>query len=85
MRGADRRWLAHAIESAGESVLELPDGRKHAVILATMIAFYLSKDSARTPLMAANVERLMRAGGSLSRLLWPVLRGWRIANSQRGA
>jgi tetraprenyl-beta-curcumene synthase len=61
----------------------LPDGPRHAVILASMIAMYLSKDSARTPELRATSRSIARAGGPLTLLLLPALRAWRIANSQR--
>jgi tetraprenyl-beta-curcumene synthase len=63
----------------------LPDGERHALIAACMVAMYLSKDSARTPAMRETSTTLVRAGGSLSRLLHPILRLWRIAYSQRSA
>ena len=61
----------------------LPDGARHAVIVACMIAMYLSKDSSRTPQMRARTRSLAAAGGSLPRLLLPVLRAWRLLYSQR--
>jgi tetraprenyl-beta-curcumene synthase len=62
----------------------LPRGPKHAVIAAAMAAMYLSK-SAETAAIRANRRRLARSGGSLTRLLLPVLRVWRVAFAQRGA
>jgi hypothetical protein len=55
------------------------------VIAACMVAMYLSKDSARTPAMRPTTDRLSEAGGSLTRLLLPVLRLWRVAYAQRSA
>jgi hypothetical protein len=46
---------------------------------------YLTKDSAHTPAMRATTASLVRAGGSLTRLLLPILRLWRIAYAQRSA
>jgi tetraprenyl-beta-curcumene synthase len=63
----------------------LHDGPRHTVILASMIAMYLSKDSARTPELRATSRSIARAGGSLTRILLPVLRAWRIANAQRAS
>jgi tetraprenyl-beta-curcumene synthase len=61
--------------------------RRHrdAVIVASMIAMYLSKDSARTPELDDYTRLLARAGGSLTRLLMPVLRTWRALYGQRSA
>ncbi len=61
----------------------LPNGHRHAVIVACMVAMYLSKDSARAPLMQGSTRGLVREGGSLAVLLLPVLRIWRLAYEQR--
>ncbi len=58
----------------------LEDGHRHAVIAACMVAMYLSRDSARETSNRPTTERLASAGGSLTRLLLPVLRLWRIAH-----
>jgi tetraprenyl-beta-curcumene synthase len=63
----------------------LRGGAKHALIVAGMAAMYLSADEARTPAMLATTDRLVEAGGSLTRLLLPILRLWRIAYAQRAA
>jgi tetraprenyl-beta-curcumene synthase len=63
--------------------LALRDGERHTVIAACMVAMYLSKDSARTRAMRQVARSLMNAGGSLTRLLLPILRMWRIAYAQR--
>ncbi len=61
----------------------LRDGHRHAVIASCMVAMYLSKDSARTPAMRESTASFVDAGGSLTRLLLPVLRCWRIIFAQR--
>ena len=76
-----RALVARSVEEARS----LPNGHKHAVIAAAMIAMYLSKDTARTPQLRAGTRTLIRAGGSLTRLLLPILRAWRIAYAQRSA
>jgi tetraprenyl-beta-curcumene synthase len=63
----------------------LRNPHRHSVIVACMMAMYLSKDSARTPQMRATTASLIRAGGPLPRLLVPVLRLWRIAYGQQSA
>jgi tetraprenyl-beta-curcumene synthase len=57
----------------------LEEGEKHVVIAASMTAFYLSKDSARAPAMRDDMRALAASGGSLTRLLLPILRLWRTA------
>ncbi|HEX8714041.1 MAG TPA: DUF2600 family protein [Solirubrobacteraceae bacterium] len=97
-RNGDHRYVAHYLGGAAaeerladlvaRSVAEarrLRDGHRHAVIAASMIAMYLSKDSARAPGMRDGTAGLVRAGGSLTRLLLPILRMWRIAFAQQGA
>jgi tetraprenyl-beta-curcumene synthase len=76
--------LATCIGTASHGALSLPDGHKHAVIVSAMVAMYLSKDSARAPERRRETQALVAAGGSLARLLVPVLRLWRIAYSHRG-
>ena len=70
-----REIVAHGIAAARG----LPHGHRHAVIVGCMVALYLSKERARTPA----ARELARAGGSLVRLLVPILRGWRIVYAQR--
>jgi tetraprenyl-beta-curcumene synthase len=60
-------------------------GARHALIVAGMAAMYLSADEARTPALGATTDALLEAGGSLTRLLEPILRLWRIACAQRAA
>jgi tetraprenyl-beta-curcumene synthase len=55
----------------------------HTLIAACMVAMYLSKDSARTVAMRAMTANFLCAGGQLTRFLLPILRLWRILNSQR--
>jgi tetraprenyl-beta-curcumene synthase len=74
-----------AVEHAARAATALPGGRRHAVILSCMIAMYLSKDSARTPELRDASARLAASGGSLTRLLVPILRAWRIRYGQRAA
>jgi tetraprenyl-beta-curcumene synthase len=94
----DHRYVAHyaseavakervdrlVMRSAAEA-RRLRNGHRHAVIAACMVAMYLSKDSARTPEMRASTASIVRSGGSLTRLLLPILRVWRIAFAQQGA
>lgn len=74
--------IARLIRRSFREALALPDGERHAVIVACMIALYLSKDSARSPELRGGTTALAHAGGSLTRMLLPVLRLWRMAYSQ---
>lgn len=78
--------LARVRELVDRATLEasaLPDGERHVLIVAAMLAMYLSKDSARTSDMRGEARALIQAGGPLARLLLPILRLWRIAYAQR--
>jgi tetraprenyl-beta-curcumene synthase len=77
--------LAELIRNAATAAGGLYRGERHAVLAACMIAMYLSNDGVRVPDMRAGTARLARAGGTLTRLLVPVLRLWRIAYAQRSS
>lgn len=79
------RRLCYCVARAVKAALQLPNGTRHAVIVGAMAAMYLSKDSARATELRSGTRRLARAGGSLTRLLLPILRLWRIAYSQRSS
>jgi tetraprenyl-beta-curcumene synthase len=61
----------------------LRDGHKHILIVSCMVAMYLSKDSARSPAMRDTTRLIADAGGSLTSILLPILRLWRILYAQR--
>jgi tetraprenyl-beta-curcumene synthase len=75
LRGVERLFARAAAEARA-----LPRGRRHAIIAAGMGAMYLSKEGA--PTLSRRRRLLADAGGSLTRLLLPVLRGWRVAYAQ---
>jgi tetraprenyl-beta-curcumene synthase len=82
---AATRRVCELVRCASDRARALPGGQRHAVIVACMVAMYLSKDSARAPHMRASTASLVRAGGPLARALVPVLRLWRIVYGQRTA
>jgi tetraprenyl-beta-curcumene synthase len=68
--------------SFGEArALRAPE--QHVLIVACMAAMYLSKDSAWSGSTCAITQELVSAGGSLTKLVLPLLRLWRIAYRQR--
>lgn len=73
------------IARAMRAAFSLPGGHRHAVIVSAMVAMYLSKDSARIPAMQPATGRMADAGGSLVKLLLPILRAWRVLYSQQSA
>jgi tetraprenyl-beta-curcumene synthase len=80
-----RRRVAEIVARATSAAGDLRGGHRHAVIVACMVAMYLSKDSARGSAGNSETAELVHSGGSLARLLLPVLRAWRIAYGQRTA
>jgi hypothetical protein len=79
------RRVGEIVNRASRAVGGLSGGQRHAIVVACVVAMYLSKDGARAPATRAATRRLTRSGGSLARLLVPVLRAWRIAYGQRAA
>lgn len=77
--------IAEALARAAERALASPHGPRHAVVVAAMAAMYLSKDSAWSAELRATTLRLLRAGGTLTQLLVPMLRAWRIYYGHRAA
>jgi tetraprenyl-beta-curcumene synthase len=79
------RRLGELISQSAVNARELDRGHRHAVIVACMVAMYLSRDSAQTPEMRRTTQELIRRGGSLTKLLMPVLRLWRVFYRHRSA
>lgn len=77
------RDICALIERSLQKAGALADGEKHMLIAASMIALYLSKESARAPATCEHTRTLAAAGGSLTRALVPVLRLWRAAHGLR--
>jgi tetraprenyl-beta-curcumene synthase len=79
------RRVRELIQRSQLEASALPNGERHTLIVACMIAMYLSKDSARTREMRATTKSFVSAGGPLTRILLPILRLWRIVYAQRAA
>lgn len=79
------RRLRESIARAAHGVMSLPNGRRHAVLIACMTAMYLSKDSVLLPDLHGVTRQAAEAGGSLTELLLPILRLWRIRYGQQAA
>jgi tetraprenyl-beta-curcumene synthase len=82
-RGQATNRIRLLIQRCLHEAQTLPNAETHTLIAASMIALYLSKDSARSPEMRATSQTFADAGGSLTRVLIPILRLWRIAYAQR--
>jgi len=61
----------------------LEHSERHTLVAASMVAMYLSRDSARASSLSTASQQLAQAGGSLTCALLPVLRLWRVANKAR--
>jgi hypothetical protein len=79
------RHLCMFIRRCLHEARSLKNGEKHILIAASMFAMYLSKDSALTPAMRQTTRRIVDSGGSLTRVLHPILRLWRTAYGLRSA
>lgn len=77
--------IDEVLRRATVEVCLLRQGARHSVILAAMVAMYLSKDSVMTADMKPSSRRLLRSAGPLAMLLVPVLRAWRVVYSLKGA
>ena len=77
------RRLHEIVERTLRGVNGLRNGHRHAIIAGCMVAMYLSKERGETPEMRARTRALAGAGGSLTRLLLPILRIWRAAYLRR--
>jgi tetraprenyl-beta-curcumene synthase len=80
--------LARICDLVRKSLAELQTlkgAETHLVLLCSMVALYLSKDSARTPAMWDSSRRIAQAGGSLTRTLLPILRLWRVTHSLKAS
>lgn len=75
------RRIDQIVRRATAEARALKHGERHAVIVASMVALYLSKDSVRGPSAAESSQMLLRSAGPLAMLLAPVLRAWRLANA----
>ncbi len=69
--------LAMIIRQVISRTARLPKGRRHTVIAASMVAMYLSKRSANTPMLRVQTRTLVRASGILTMLLLPAAYVWR--------
>lgn len=74
------RWL---IVRTLTEVQRLPDTTRHTLLVANMIAMFLSSDEARSSARRSSTAALLYASGATTRALVPVLRGWRLLHRQR--
>jgi tetraprenyl-beta-curcumene synthase len=82
---AGLRRVSELIDRSAREARALRNGYRHAVIVACMVAMYLSRDSARAPSMRMGTRGLVHEGGAVAMLLLPLLRIWRITYEQRSA
>jgi tetraprenyl-beta-curcumene synthase len=75
--------ICELIRRSAYEARRLRNGHRHGLIAACMVAMYLSSEDARTPATAATTASFVEAGGSLTKLLLPILRLWRVACAQR--
>ncbi len=71
--------------AAIQATWTLPHPRRHALLLAAMVGFYLAKPSARLPHAAATTERLIAALGDLAQPVLIVHRTRALVSSSPGS
>jgi tetraprenyl-beta-curcumene synthase len=74
--------LAVLIDRMMRQLAMLRHPERHLVIASSMVALFLSSDSARSSVLAPDTACLATTSGSLTKTLIPVLRAWRRANRQ---
>jgi tetraprenyl-beta-curcumene synthase len=79
------RGITTLVRASLQEAQTLSNGHRHAVIAAAMIAMYLSKDTARSAQLRDGTSDFIRAGGTLTRVLLPILRAWRAIYKQATA
>lgn len=97
-RNNDHSYIAHyqskslatdrireVVRRAGTAAATLPNAPRHTVIVACMVAMYLTKDSVQTAENRGRTLDFLRAGGPATRSLAPVLRAWRTLYGQQTA
>jgi tetraprenyl-beta-curcumene synthase len=77
--------VAAIVARSAQEANALHQGGRHVVIVTTMTAMYLSKDTVRLRSARDTKFTIARAGGPLTVLLLPVLRAWRICYHQQAA
>jgi tetraprenyl-beta-curcumene synthase len=77
------RRLSWLICTAMIKARSLPNGHRHAIIVASMVAMYLSKSSALAPGARSTTVSLLSSAGPLAIMLLPVLWLWRSSVSLR--
>jgi tetraprenyl-beta-curcumene synthase len=73
------------IERALREVASLSRGHHHRVLVASMIAMYLTSDSARGSRLRSSTRALATRSGTLTRTLMPLLAGWRLVYREADA
>jgi tetraprenyl-beta-curcumene synthase len=77
------RRIGEVMQRSFAEASRLRHGPRHCVLVSSMAAMYLSKGSVLEPAWRAHTRALTRTAGSLTRLLTPALRTWRIVNRQQ--
>ncbi len=70
--------IAEIVRRATCEMTTLSAGSRHTIVVAAMVAMYLSKKEARATEMQAATRQLLKAGGLMSEILMPQVRVWRV-------
>jgi tetraprenyl-beta-curcumene synthase len=74
--------MAAIVGEAQERTVALPNGSRHVVVLAGIVAYYISSPSVWSGFPAVAAERLLEAVGPLGSSMWTVMRLRRRAHSR---
>jgi cytochrome P450 len=75
--------LATIIRRIVSSTTGLPKSRRHAVLIEGIVAWHLSIDGFNKRTTPEKARMLARAGGSLTRMLLPMVHLWRATRTER--
>jgi tetraprenyl-beta-curcumene synthase len=73
--------VAQLVERSVREASALARSEHHLLIVTSMLAMYLSSDSARAMMQRSNTTILAARAGTLTRLLVPILRAFRMAHN----
>lgn len=78
------RRLAEIVARCIHQARALPDGHRHATVVASMVAMHLSRPAAWAPATRPHTLAIAAAGGNLTRTLLPLARMWRAVHLRSG-
>lgn len=75
--------ICEIVHRTAVGVRELHNGTRHAILVACMFAMHLSREGAHATSTRAQTRAIAASGGSLTRLLLPIVKAWRSVYLRR--